>query len=309
MAESAGFLPGDVLVSVDGRDISTWGHQQFHMLNQAMKGNAITVSARHPEQGERDITLDFSTYDQRRINGSPITSQVGLWPPAPPATVTGVVPGSPAESAGLQEGDLVLSVDGEAVTDWVDMATRISQSPGQTLALSVERGGQPLEISVVPNTIEVEGQQYGQVGLYRPPPESMALRFGPLQSVWQALDYNWHMTVITLRSIGRMLTAQMSSENLSGPITIARIAGRTVESGFSDFMKFLAIISISLGLLNLLPIPVLDGGHLMYFLYEAVTGREPSERVMIWGQQIGIAMIIMLMVLAFYNDILRLVQA
>jgi regulator of sigma E protease len=114
------------------------------------------------------------------------------------------------------------------------------------------------------------------------------------------------MTIITLRSLGRMLTAQMSSENLSGPITIARIAGKTVESGYSDFLKFLAIISISLGLLNLLPIPILDGGHLMYFLFEAITGKEPSEKVMIWGQQIGIAMIVLLMVLAFYNDIMRL---
>jgi regulator of sigma E protease len=114
------------------------------------------------------------------------------------------------------------------------------------------------------------------------------------------------MTAITFRSLGRMLTREMSSENLSGPITIARMAGDTVKSGFVDFLKFLAIISISLGLLNLLPIPVLDGGHLMYFLVEAVTGREPSEGVMIRGQQIGIALLVMLMGLAFYNDIMRL---
>ena len=145
------------------------------------------------------------------------------------------------------------------------------------------------------------------MGLYRPQLEDIKLRFGPLESLWQSLDYNWRMTVITVRSLGRMLTAQMSSENLSGPITIARIAGQTAESGYSDFLKFLAIISISLGLLNLLPIPVLDGGHLMYFLFEAITGKEPSEKIMIWGQQIGIGLIIMLMVLAFYNDIMRLI--
>ena len=186
-------------------------------------------------------------------------------------------------------------------------SSRISKRPGEEIDLSILRNGDIIDVPVTTNTITVEGVDYGQVGLYRPRLEDTTLRFGPLESLWQSLDYNWRMTVITVRSLGRMLTAQMSSENLSGPITIARIAGQTAESGYSDFLKFLAIISISLGLLNLLPIPVLDGGHLMYFLFEAITGKEPSEKIMLWGQQIGIGLIIMLMVLAFYNDIMRLI--
>ncbi|NNL99836.1 MAG: RIP metalloprotease RseP, partial [Gammaproteobacteria bacterium] len=153
---------------------------------------------------------------------------------------------------------------------------------------------------------QVEERVIGRIGVYMPPFENTRLRYGPLKAIGAAIDYNWRMSAITFRSIGRMLTAEMSSENLSGPITIARLAGDTVESGLVDFLKFLAIISISLGLLNLLPIPVLDGGHLMYYLYEAITGKEPSENVMLRGQQIGITLLVMLMGLAFYNDFMRL---
>ncbi|MGI9310501.1 MAG: site-2 protease family protein, partial [bacterium] len=121
-----------------------------------------------------------------------------------------------------------------------------------------------------------------------------------------SLDYNWRMTVVTLRSLGRMLSARMSSDNLSGPITIARLAGHTAASGYDDFLKFLAIISISLGLINLMPVPLLDGGHLLYFAFEAIAGRPPSDKAMLRGQQIGIALLGLLMSVAFYNDIMRL---
>ncbi len=306
MAESAGFRPGDLLTGVDGKEVKTWGQHQFYMLHQAMKGNAIEVSVSNPQYGDRTLRVDFSGLDQWSISRQPITSQIGIWPPAPPARVSQVVEDSPAERAGLLPGDEILAIDGEAVSSWVDMANRVSRRPGETLRLAVLRNGQERDITLVTHVITVEGQDYGQIGLYRPALQNTTLRFGPLEAVWQSIDYNWRMTAISLRSLGRMVTARMSAENLSGPITIARLAGRTVESGYADFMKFLAIISISLGLLNLLPIPVLDGGHLMYYLVEAVTGKQPSENVMVWGQQIGIAMILMLMVLAFYNDIVRL---
>ena len=306
VAEEVGFKPGDVLVEIDGKEVKTWGQHQFYMLHQAMKGNRVEIAVANDVHGDRDLEIDFGTFDQKQVTGQPITSQIGIWPPAPEALVSKVVEGSPAEAAGLIPNDQILSVDGEVVANWFEMASIVSQKPGQTLRFAVLRNGETFEMDIVPNTVVIEDKEYGQIGLYRPQPESTKLRFGPLESIWQSLDYNWRMTIITLRSLGRMVTAQMSSENLSGPITIARIAGQTAESGFSDFMKFLAIISISLGLLNLLPIPVLDGGHLMYFLYEAISGREPSERVMIWGQQFGFVMIAMLMVLAFYNDIMRL---
>jgi regulator of sigma E protease len=306
MAETAGFRRGDVLVEIDGKAVKTWGQHQFYMLHQAMKGNSMIVTVDNPSHGSRDIELDFSTFDQTQITGQPITSIIGIWPPAPAAEVTRLVADMPAEKAGLKSGDIVTAIDGNGVEDWIDMARQVSERPGEPMVFTIMRGQSSFEVTIVPNTITVDGENFGQIGIYRPQLENVTLRFGPLESIWQSMDYNWRMTVITLRSLGRMLTAQMSSENLSGPITIARIAGQTAESGYSDFLKFLAIISISLGLINLLPIPVLDGGHLMYFLFEAITGKEPSEKVMIWGQQVGIAMIVMLMVLAFYNDIVRL---
>ena len=306
VAERAGFRAGDLLTGVDGKEVKTWGQHQFYMLHQAMKGNAIEVSVSNPQYGDRTLQVDFSGMDQWSISRQPITSQIGIWPPPPPAMVSRIVEDSPAERAGLLPGDEVLAIDGDAVSSWVDMATRVSRRPGETLRLTVLRNGQERDVSLTTRVITVEGKDYGQIGLYRPDLQNTTLRFGPLEAIWQSMDYNWRMTAISLRSLGRMVTARMSTENLSGPITIARLAGRTAESGYADFMKFLAIISISLGLLNLLPIPVLDGGHLMYYLVEAVTGKQPSENVMVWGQQIGIAMILMLMVLAFYNDIVRL---
>ena len=306
VAERAGFRAGDLLTGVDGKEVKTWGQHQFYMLHQAMKGNAIEVSVSNPQYGDRTLQVDFSGMDQWSISRQPITSQIGIWPPPPPAMVSRIVEDSPAERAGLLPGDEVLAIDGNAVSSWIDMATRVSRHPGETLRLTVLRNGQERDVSLTTRVITVEGKNYGQIGLYRPDLQNTTLRFGPLEAIWQSMDYNWRMTAISLRSLGRMVTARMSTENLSGPITIARLAGRTAESGYADFMKFLAIISISLGLLNLLPIPVLDGGHLMYYLVEAVTGKQPSENVMVWGQQIGIAMILMLMVLAFYNDIVRL---
>ena len=172
---------------------------------------------------------------------------------------------SPAERAGLRRGDEALAIDGVEVDNWLEMAELIAGKPGQRVLLSILRQGETLELSITPEPVSIEGRDYGRIGLYQPALQNTTLRYGPLEAIWQAVDYNWRMTTITLRSLGRMLTARMSSEGLSGPITIARMAGGAIESGYDDFLKFLAIISISLGLINLLPIPVLDGGHLMYF--------------------------------------------
>ncbi len=306
LAESAGFEPGDVLTEIDGKEVKTWGQHQFYLLHQAMKGNPITLRVSNTTFGERELDIDFSALDQSSIASRPITSQIGIWPPAPPAVVNQIVADSPAEQSGLVRGDQVIAIDGVRVGNWIEMATHISGKPGQPVLLSVLRGGETLELTITPEPVSIEGRSYGRIGLYQPALENTTLRFGPLDAIWPAVDYNWRMTIITLRSLGRMLTMQMSSDNLSGPITIARLAGRTIESGYDDFLKFLAIISISLGLINLLPIPVLDGGHLMNFLFEAIVGRAPSEKAMVRGQVVGLAMIMMLMVFAFYNDIVRL---
>ncbi|MDA7971902.1 MAG: RIP metalloprotease RseP, partial [Gammaproteobacteria bacterium] len=193
-----------------------------------------------------------------------------------------------------------------AVADWNDLAARIAERPGEQMILSLRRDGRALTAAVTPERALVDGAARGRLGIYRPPPRAIRVRYGPLEAVAASADYNWRMTAVTMRSLAGMLTASVPADNLAGPITIARVAGHTAQSGFDDFMRFLAIISISLGLINLLPIPLLDGGHLLFFAFEAVSGRAPSQRAMMRGQMIGAMLLVMLMSLAFYNDIMRL---
>ncbi|MDD9857925.1 MAG: RIP metalloprotease RseP [Gammaproteobacteria bacterium] len=305
-AQQAGFRTGDRLVRIDGREVRTWGQHQFYLTHQAMKGNTVDFEVAGNDGGQRSIPVDFSAFDQYTIGNRPIPSQIGLSPPAPPAEVFRIVPDSPAERAGLQPGDRVTAIDATPIGDWGEMVEYVSSRPGQGLSLSVRRDGRQLEIQLTTEAVRADGREFGRIGLYRPPLQNATLRYGPLAAIPASLDYNWRMTVVTLRSLGRMLSARMSSDNLSGPITIARLAGHTIEAGYTDFLKFLAIISISLGLINLLPIPLLDGGHLLYFAIEAVKGSPPSRKAMLWGQQLGIAVLVLLMGVAFYNDIMRL---
>jgi len=306
-AERAGFRAGDRLTAIDGRAVRAWGQHQFYLIHQAMKGNSVDFDVEGADGGgARSIAVDFAAFDQYAIGSLPIPMQLGMHPPAPPAAVYRLVPGAPAARAGLQPGDIITAIDGAHIGDWADLVAQVSARPGQALALTVRRGGGLLDLALTTESARLGGRTVGRIGLYRPPPQTIKLRYGPLAAIPAALDYNWRMTVVTLRSLGRMLSARMSSDNLSGPITIARLAGHTIESGVDDFLKFLAIISISLGLINLLPIPLLDGGHLLYFAVEAVKGSPPSPRAMLWGQQLGIALLVLLMGVAFYNDIMRL---
>ena len=306
IGEQAGFQRGDRLVEIDGREVETWGQHQLYLMHRAMQGRQVAFVVENSARSLREIAVDFGVFDQRQLTGRPVTVMMGIGPPPPPARISRTVSGMPAEQAGLLPGDVITALDGEAVRDWQDLAIRIAARPGEELVLAVNRGGDEFEVAVVPDSVAAGGVHAGRIGIYRPEPESKTLRLGPVESIGLSVEQSYLMTVVTLKSIGRMLTAQMSSENLSGPITIARIAGQTAETGISEFLSFLALISISLGLLNLLPIPVLDGGHLMYFLYEGITGKKPSDEALIVGQKIGISAIILLTVLAFYNDIIRL---
>lgn len=306
VAQKAGFRAADRIIRVDGRAVSTWGQHQFYMLHQAIKGNTIEFEVRGSDYQLRHIQIDFGEIAQRPIPNRALTSYIGLSPPAPPAEVFRLLENSPAALAGLQPGDKIIAIDGKTVRDWNELVAQVASRPRQKLTLTLRRDLRQIETELITESILVEGTEYGRIGLYRPPLQNTMLRYSPLAAIVASLDYNWRMTVVTVYALGKMLTAQMSMENLSGPITIARLAGHTVESGYVDFLKFLAIISISLGLLNLLPIPLLDGGHLLYFAVEAIIGRPPSEKVMLRGQQLGVILLVALMSVAFYNDIMRL---
>jgi regulator of sigma E protease len=241
-----------------------------------------------------------------------MTRGIGLYVsmPAIPA-VLGKIEAGPASSAGLMRGDRILKVDNTSVASWHDFATRIRARPDRPTRLTVKRGEHEMVFTVTPQKQKIENKTIGLIGV-RPElpglPEEMraTVRYGPLKSLAAAAEQTWTMSVLTLEMLYRMVKLEISTRNISGPLTIAQAAGYSAQSGIDRFLMFLALVSISLGVLNLLPIPVLDGGHLLYYVYEAIRGKPLSESIQAWGQQIGIMLLVGLMLLAFYNDITRI---
>ncbi len=217
----------------------------------------------------------------------------------------------PAKAAGLQIGDRIVTLDGRQVTDWQEVVSRVRAMPEGKVILEVERAGRNQELAL---TLAASGEGKarsgylgaGVAGGQWPAEMLREVSYGPLEAVGQALSRTWTMSLLTLDSIKKMLLGELSVKNLSGPITIAKVAGASAQSGVGDFLNFLAYLSISLGVLNLLPIPVLDGGHLLFYLVEWVRGRPLSERVQAWGMQIGISLVVGVMLLALVNDLSRL---
>jgi regulator of sigma E protease len=239
-----------------------------------------------------------------------------LYQPRLPAIIGDVLAGSAAATAGLRVGDHVLEIDGQAIGNWAEMSAIVRASAGRQLLLTLQRAGQRMQVRVIPQTVGEGAQQQGRLGLMVKEGEgrdsvaamTTVVRYGPLEAATRAVVKTWDTAIISLRMMGRMLTGELSWKNLSGPVTIADYAGQTARLGLSYYLSFLALISISLGVLNLLPVPVLDGGHLMYYLVEFIKGGPVPERVLEIGQQIGFALLMLLMAFAFYNDINRLVS-
>ncbi|MDH3530343.1 MAG: RIP metalloprotease RseP, partial [Acidobacteriota bacterium] len=207
----------------------------------------------------------------------------------------------------------ILAIDAVPVKDWGNLVELVRDKPGQSIELIVERGGEELSLSLILERVSANGQEYGRIGIQPPPiefPADMQVRidYGPLEALGRGIENTWVMSALTLNMLLKIVQLEVSAKNISGPLTIAQYAGQTVRIGLDRFLLFLAIVSISLGVLNLLPIPVLDGGHLVYYAIEAVTGGPVSKQVLMWGQQIGLVVLFALMSLAFYNDIVRLLQ-
>jgi regulator of sigma E protease len=225
-----------------------------------------------------------------------------------------VIAGSVAEAAGLQAGDRVLAIAGQPVDDWAAVSGAIRQSPGVALRLGLSRGDDALEVTVVPTAEQDRGRPIGRIGIAVKDPGaaaqalSITMRYGPGPALVKAVAMTWDMAALSLEMIGRMIVGQVSWKNVSGPVTIADYAGQSASLGMAAYIRFIALISISLGVLNLLPIPVLDGGHLMYHFAEIIKGGPLSERAMEIGQQIGLALLGLLMIFALYNDVTRLIS-
>ncbi|GAB4348447.1 MAG: sigma E protease regulator RseP [Immundisolibacter sp.] len=312
-AAAAGFASGDRIEAIDGRPVGSWEDASLALMPAALDGRRVTVEVTAAGGGRRARVLDLSGLDYR-AEDSDVMRRLGLRWRAPHVEprVGEVLPDGAAAAAGLQAGDLLLSVDGQPLADWEDWVRRVQAAAQQPLRVRLRRGADELELTVTPRAVQRDGRRIGQVGVAAARAQValddyfLRLRYGPLAAAGQALGKLRDMTALTGQMVGRMLTGEASSRNVSGPLSIAEFAGYSARLGVAHFLSFLGLISLSLGLLNLLPVPVLDGGHLLYYFAEWVRGRPLPERLRAVGQQIGLAALLALTVLAFYNDITRL---
>jgi regulator of sigma E protease len=313
IAAEAGFAPGDELLRVGERQTPTWESAVFALMAEVLDGDDLRVLVRAASGAEEVRILDGDALAALPDDPA-ILSKLGLETAKPviPAVIGEVVPGEPAEQAGLSPGDRVLLSDGQAVASWRDWVEMVQAHPGTAMDIRVERHGEELDLTLTPRSAEGPQGPIGRIGASVAVSDDLfdelraEVRLGPVEAIGAAVAKTVDMSVLMLRVIGRMLIGKASMENLSGPISIAETAGKTASYGIDYFVKFLAVVSISLGVLNLLPIPILDGGHLLYFAIEAVKGSPLSEQAQLQGQRIGIAVIAALMTLAFYVDISRL---
>lgn len=316
LAEQAGFADGDVVRSVDGRPVQTWQEFRWELINDALDKRVVVIETINDtrEIVFRKLDLSAATVDQDKQD---IATQVGLTLQRPklPAVLGKLSPGGAAEAAGLREGDRVVRIGEKTVEDWTELVMAVREAPGQTLEAEVVRDGGAFVTRIVPVSVEENGRAIGRIGVGVADAEGrrelmfVTVRYDSLDALGKGLRQTWDTAALSLSVMGRMIVGEVSVKNLSGPVTIADFAGQSARMGLSHYIKFLALISISLGVLNLLPVPVLDGGHLLYYVIEIIKGGPVSERVMEIGQQIGMALLAALMAFAFYNDINRLVAS
>jgi regulator of sigma E protease len=313
-AAAAGLANGDTIRAVGGETTATWTEVRWLLLQEAVRGGEIALELERAKGGTDTRSLDLSSLTKEDLDRD-FLQKLGLRPYAPqvPATLGRVQPGGAGERAGLREGDRIIAIGGQPVASWGQFTSRVRASAGRVLALEVERDGVRLAVTAVP---EARGEGESRIGLLRVEPGAEArrewarmtttVRHDPLAAVPKAVHRVWDLSVFSLKMLAKMLMGEVSWKNLSGPITIADYAGQSAQMGWVSYAGFLALVSVSLGVLNLLPIPLLDGGHLVYYSAEIVKGSPVSDRAMEIGQRIGLALLAGLTFFAFYNDINRL---
>ena len=316
LAERAGLHAGDWAraFSTDGsewQDLRSLSDLRWEVTQAVLRGERLGLMVTDRDgRAQRRVTLDLDTVATTEIDAR-LMRRIGIGNPYSEPVLGEVRPGGPAAKAGLHAGDRVLSIDGEAIDDAsrIRDLIRASGSSGvaKPMRWRVQRAGQTLELTVQPAVVIEAGNRVGRVEVYPgQPPEMVSVRYGPIDGLTKAFSQTWEMSTLTLKMLGKMVIGQASLKNLSGPLTIADYAGQSVRLGLAYYLGFLAVVSVSLGVLNLLPLPVLDGGHLMYYLFEGVTGRPVSDLWLDRLQRGGVAIMLMMMSLALYNDMARL---
>lgn len=315
-AAMAAFQEGETIVKIENEPVATWQDARWVLLSHAVDRNPEVMVETINERGEifwRKMNLSHMHADDLDAH---FLEKIGLavYQPFMSPVVGQVMASSAGERAGLMAGDEILSIDHKEIEHWEELVTIIRAHPGQPLILEILRDGKIMEIPITPDSANEGNSEIGRIGI-APKIDHEVLNklhvnvsYPPGVALLKAFDKTWEMTIFTLRMLGKMVMGEVSLKNVSGPITIADYAGQSAQMGIIAYLGFLALISISLGVLNLLPIPVLDGGHLMYYVIEIIKGSPLSEKTMAIGQQIGIAMLFTLMVFAIYNDIYRLIS-
>ncbi len=300
---------GDKIVEIGGRKTPTWEVAVVSMLDEALDSGEVVIKVTREDTDlvtERVILFDSIPED---LNRGGLLDFIGIRPYRPiiPAIIGKLAPNGAAERAGIEVDDRIVAADDEVIEDWEQWVDYVRARPEQTIDVDVERQGQLIKLELTPARVEGDIGKIGAGVLLQEMPEELKskVQYGAGEALVNAAGKTWDMSILTLRMLGKMVVGDISLSNLSGPISIARYAGYSASIGFISFLTFLAIVSISLGVLNLLPVPMLDGGHLMYYLVEFIKGSPVSEAAQIIGQKIGVAMLLGLMLLAFYNDILR----
>jgi regulator of sigma E protease len=321
IAAEAGFQPEDEIISLDGERTKTWSHALLALITHALDRDTVRVEVEEPNGERRSFDMDLSALGPD-FREEQTLEAVGLapWRLKRPPVIVRVDPEGASADAGLRAGDRITGIQGEPVDDWGAIGRLLAEySPeGQPLDVTFERGDVERTVTVtprpIPNSIFGEGYVFGIEGAELSSAAQaqldrayMMLRHGPVEGFSEALKETWRLTSATVGLIGRMITGSASVRNVSGPIGIAQFANDSASAGLTSFLFFLGLISLSLGVLNLLPIPMLDGGHLVYYLIEWATGRPVSEQVQIMGQYVGLVALFGLISLGFVNDILRLV--
>jgi regulator of sigma E protease len=311
IAHVAGVQPGDEIINIDGRNTPDWEAVNLELVSN-IGGDNTVVTVRNSSNTEKELTFTLDTWNFDPDIESPLSS-LGLTPfrPNPTLTVGFVGDDSAAKEAGLLPGDKIVALNGNKLASWNALVDEVVESPGEVISLAIERDGQQQTLRATIARRDTPQGQSGYLGVsptFESWPEGYVFthQYGIIEAIGTALDKTWRLMTLSVEMIGKLLTGDVSVKNLSGPISIAQGAGTSAGYGLAYFLSFLALISVNLGIINLLPLPMLDGGHLMFFIVEWITGKPVPEAVQEWGYRIGGVLLFMIMGIAIFNDIARI---